>query len=310
LIRHLQITLVALVVCAAAIQGIPAAPASTKAFDAANDAWERGDFASALGAYSRLLDAPGGERFIQPIALTTGELFETRELTADGRAGRFGPDGRYIVYETGLEVSRRTKILKNDSTRAEVADLPGVFATFSPQLAQVAYLRIPDNDEIRYAAEAIEKAPLTAQNRNQLVQTLTWLVAKHSAIVVRDLSSSREMELPAPDLLKTGLAFDADGRLLYFLGARESDPNRTDIYVISEAAPKPVIVADVDGLKGVPMIDRAGQVLIYVVPAQNPLRKPAAESAPGGGRPVAAQPTKFAIVDLATRKVSVVAGTT
>ena len=29
------------------------------------------------------------------------------------------------------------------------------------------------------------------------------------------------MELPAPDLLKTGLAFNADGRQLYFLGAKE-----------------------------------------------------------------------------------------
>ena len=57
---------------------------------------------------------------------------------------RFSPDGKFVVYETGLETSRRTKILKNDATRAEVAELPGVSATFSSSLPQVAYLKIPD----------------------------------------------------------------------------------------------------------------------------------------------------------------------
>src|SRR5690348_5755608 len=115
-----------------------ASVAASSALDAANDAWERGDFVAALNEYIQILSAPGGEKWLDPIALTTGELFQTRELTADGRAPRFSPDGAFIVYETGLETSRRTKILKNDATRAEVADLSGVSATFSHALAQVA----------------------------------------------------------------------------------------------------------------------------------------------------------------------------
>ena len=96
-----------------------------------------------------MLSAPGGDRALESIALTTGELF--RDARADRRrtAGRFSPDGKFVVYETGLETSRRTKILKNDATRAEVAELPGVSATFSSSLPQVAYLKIPDHDEIR-----------------------------------------------------------------------------------------------------------------------------------------------------------------
>ena len=43
------------------------------------------------------------------------------------------------------------------------------------------------------------------------------------------------MGLPAPDLLKTDLTFSADGRSLYFLGAKETEPDRTDVYVISES---------------------------------------------------------------------------
>ena len=69
------------------------------------------------------------------------------------------------------------------------------------------------------------------------------------------------------ELLKTGLTFSADERQLYFLGGSDRDPARTDIYVISELAPKPVIIADLGGLKGAPIVDPAGKVLLFTVPA-------------------------------------------
>jgi Tol biopolymer transport system component len=291
------------------VRGVTATTAAEKSFATANEAWERGDYIAALNGYIALLNGPGGDTFIEPIAQTTGELFETRELTRDGRAPRFSPDGRFLAYETGLETSRRTTILKNDATRAAVADLAGVSPTFSPQMTQVAYLKIPDNDEIRRASDALERASLTAQNRTQLTQTLAWLIAKHATIVVRDLNNGREMILPTPDLLKTGLTFSADGRSLYFLGGTESEPDRNDIYVISEASPKPVIVVDDEGLKAAPVVDPSGGALIYVRPAQNPLRQPPAAGVgraggAGRGNPSAA----FAVVDLASRKATVVQG--
>jgi hypothetical protein len=207
-------------------------------------------------------------------------------------------------------------VVRNDAALTPVADLPGVSATFSSTLNQVAYLKIPDNDDIRAAADAIARASLTAQNRGQLTQALTWLIARHAAIVVRDLNNGREMELPAPELVKTGLVFNADGRQLYFLGATESAPDRTDVYEISENAPKPMLVVDAGGLKSAPMIDPAGKVLIYFVPAQNPLRRPAApgeagaeRSAGAGGRGGQGNPPRtFAIVDIASRKLATVVG--
>jgi hypothetical protein len=220
--RRLAIAALVVLAFAGAMRAAATVPAKASAFDAATDAWERGDCIAALNGYIQVLGAPGGETFLEAIALTTGELFETRELTADGRAPRFSPDGRFIVYETGLETSRRTIVLRNDATRAQVAELRGVSATFAPLMAQVAYLRIPDHEEVRRASDALAAASLTARNRTQLTQTLTWLIAKHAAILVRDLGTGREMELPAPDLLKTGLTFSADGRLLYFLGATVS----------------------------------------------------------------------------------------
>ena len=309
-----------------------APPALTRSFDAATDAWERGDYVAALSGYLQVVSARGGDAFVEPIALTTGELFQTRELTADGRAPRFSPDNTLIAYETGLETSRRTRIVRHDSALTPVVDLPGVSATFSSTLNQVAYLRIPDHDEIRRASAALEQASLTAQNRGQLTQALTWLIAKHAAIVTRDLGNGREMELPAPELLKTGLTFSADGRRLFFLGAKEAEPDRTDVYAISENAPKPVVAADAGGLKSAPIVDPAGKVLVYVVPTQNPLRKPAdpqgavvpgragpaaglaGSSSPGSpgegtGRGGAnAAPPTFAIVDVATRKVTTIVG--
>jgi Tol biopolymer transport system component len=304
---------------AAAVHAAAVPSAHAKSLDAANDAWERGDYTTALNGYIQLLSAPGGERVLEPIALTTGELFETKELTADGRAPRFSPDGSFIAYETGLETSRRTKILKNDASFTEVADLPGVSATFSSTLDQVAYLRIPGDDEIRRASDAIEKASLTARNRTQLTQTLAWLIARDADIVVRDLKSGREMELPTPELVKTGLAFNADGRQLYFLGAKEAEPERTDMYVISENAPKPVIVVDAGGLKSAPIVDPSGKVLIYAIPVRNPLRRPEVEQDSNAGagaavgltpvERVSRQPAQFAIVELASRRVSIVAGT-
>ena len=156
-------------------------------------------------------------------------------------------------------------------------------ATFSSTLNQVAYLKIPENDEIRRASAALEQASLTAQNRNQLTQMLTWLIARHSAIVTRDLRNGREMELPAQELLKTGLVFNADGRELYFLGAREAEPDRTDIYTISENAPKPVLAVDAGGFKSAPIVDPAGKVLIYVIPARTRCGAPRPRAVRGAG---------------------------
>ena len=62
-------------------------------------AWERGDYPEALRAFSKLLEAPGGDRYLEEIALITGELYRTTELTRDGRSIR--------VSASGLDPRRR-----------------------------------------------------------------------------------------------------------------------------------------------------------------------------------------------------------
>jgi Tol biopolymer transport system component len=296
--------------------GVGAPAPRTTGLDAANDAWLRGDYIPALNGYIQALSAPGRDDTLEQIALTTGELYRTDEITDDGRAGRFSPDGRYIVYETGLETSRRTRILKNDASRALVADLPGISATFTSDSSKVAYLRVNDTDDVRKAGQALDAATLTQQDRSTLVQMLGWLIARDSSIEVRDVASGFELDLTTPSMLKSSLTYSADGRSLYFLGAREGNDTRTDIYRISESSDGPVLAVDAGGLKAAPIVDPSGATLVYVIPGVSPLRRPGPPvpaTDAGGGRAGGAVPPRppstFAIVDLASKRVSVVPGT-
>jgi Tol biopolymer transport system component len=104
-------------------------------------AWDRGDYPAALRGYMALLDTGDAERLLPPIALQTGELFHTIELTDDGGAPQFSPDGRYVAYEAGRGPTRRTRIAPTETPAAATTELPGYGASFSPDGSQVAYLR-------------------------------------------------------------------------------------------------------------------------------------------------------------------------
>jgi Tol biopolymer transport system component len=272
----------------------------------AHDAWAHGDYVTALDAYLRLLQGADGDAHHDAIAEHTGELFTSFELTTDGRTPRFSPDGRLMAYETGLEVSRRTVIVRNDAAMKTVAELPGVAATFAPSGQTVAYLKLGDHPELAAADKALESAPLAGQNRNALIQALTYQVARHTSIAVRDLSTGQERIIATPDgLLKTGLTYAPDGRRLFFLGGSEGDETRNDIYVVTDSQPA-TRVGDGDGLKGVPVIDAAGTTLLYIVPTVNPLRRP---PAPGTSSPPP-QPRgpAFGLVDLSANRTRTIAG--
>ena len=282
-------------------------PAQDRALADAHDAWAQGDYVTALNGYIRLLNGPGGEAVHDRIAEHTGELFTAVELTPDGRAGRFSPDGRFIAYETGLEVSRRTTVLRNDASRKVVAELPGVSATFSPNTANVAYLKLASSPDLDAAASALDEANLAAQNRNALIQALNYQVLRNSTIVIRDLETNQERELAAPGLLKTALTFSADGKRVFFLGGAEADETRNDIYAVGDGQ-APTRVGDADGLKGAPIVDATGASLMYVVPNVNPLRRPPQPGGGGGGQQQAQAGPRFGVVDLGANRTKIING--
>lgn len=259
------------------------APSARDALAAAHDGWDRGDYAVALKAYLEILDGQDGAAALEEVALQTGELYRTRELTPDGRSPRFSPDGRFLAYETGLEISRGTRVVSSDSQGTAI-DLPGVSATFSFDGRHVAYLKLGDSPDMVGAVRALDEAPLAAQNRNTLIQALNFQVQRNSTIVVRNLMTGEERPLESPPgLLKTSLAFGADNRTVFFLGADENDPLKNEIYSVSEGrAPRPVSTAE--GLKGAPIVEPTGSVLLYSVPTVNLLRRPTppGQTPPGG----------------------------
>ena len=280
-----------------------------RAMTDATDAWTRGEYIAALNGYIKLLNDAGGEAFHDAIALQTGELHRSIELTRDGRNPRFSPDARHLSYETGLEVSRRTKIVRNDDTLTPVADLSGISATFSPAGNAVAYLKIVETPELLAAVKVVDAAPLAGQNRNALIQALTYQVLRSSAIVIRDLATQQERELAAPGLMKTALTYGADGRTLYFLGGVEGDAARNDIYSIAEGG-QPTRLGDADGLKGTPIV--ADGAVLYAVSGQNPFRPP--QPPGGGGRgggagaPAQGRGPVIGVIDLATNKTRAIEG--
>jgi hypothetical protein len=303
---------------------------------AANDAWHDGQYAVALRGYQRLLNSPAGEQFLEPIALQTGELFQTIELTTDGRNPKLSPDGNLIAYETGPVKAPVTRIVAVTNPATALAELPGTGAAIGHTNRKVVYLKLPASDELTKAQTALDSAQGVTRLGAQ--QALNRLQAKLAQLIVRDLTTQQETELPTAGLLKTSPVFAADGETVYFVGAPENQASRNDIYAIAPGATQPAVITDADGFKTAPIVDPSGKVLLVAMPIANPFAVPrpapatpgtqpttgnAAEAGQGGqGAPQGGGQgrgggggggfggaTKFGIVDLVTRKVRPFDGT-
>ncbi len=104
------------------------------------DDWDKGDYLAALTTYQTLLAGPDAAAALEPIALQTGELYRTIELTSNGANPAFGPDSRYFAFETGPGVSAgtasgaaRTSHVRSVAAPAtDVTTLDGGEASFCP----------------------------------------------------------------------------------------------------------------------------------------------------------------------------------
>ncbi len=279
-------------------------------------AWDRGDYVTALAAYKALLTAPGGEQWLEPIALKTGELFRTREITADGSNPRFSPDGRFVAYQTGSGQARVTRAVDPAAGMRVAAEVRGYSLAFLPHGDRVVYLKIQAASELADAQAELEKAGQTpARFAAQL--RLNWLQFKHADLVTRSLSTGQERVCPTDGLLKAAVVPSADGRILYLTGAREDDSSRSDIYSVAVDCDHPVAVTKEPGYKVGAAVDPKGAYLLYSVVASNPFARPAdaggAVPAGGGrGRGRGAggfgPSASFGVLDLKTGVTSMVTG--
>ena len=226
---------------------------------AADVAWARGDYVTALTTYQQILDSPEAERSLEPIALQTGELFRTTELTTDGAAPQFSPDGRYLTYETGPPAARVVRLLPADGSTDPLAELPGSGAVFSQDGRKLAYLR----REPSTASDGDAPSPAgTVQVETQPRTGSAFARAGvESRITIRELATGRETVVDTGSLRKTALAFAA-GDVLLFGGSEGDGPQQ-----IYRAAPgqAPAAVTSTAGDKTPALVNATGDTLLYAV---------------------------------------------
>jgi Tol biopolymer transport system component len=291
----------------AALTAVSAAdrPPSEASYMKAYEAWDTGDYVSALQGFDALLRGPNADRYFNHIALLTGELYEVTQLAPDGKNLRFSPDGRFVAFSTDSRAKQIIHILDAANGFKPVADINGYNEVFSPSGKSLAFLRLKDTPKMEGLREDLDAANAAA-SRDYLAimnfsRELDYLEARLSEIVVRDLSTGRESVLPDGGLLKAEIAFSAAGRELYFVGAKESDTTSNDIYAVpidpgaSTAGPRALTSGP--EFKVSPLAATGGKFLIYTMTARLPFQKPAVPSPPQSTLPQpgqAAQPQAIA----------------
>jgi hypothetical protein len=239
--------------------------------------WDKGDYVAALTAYQNLLAGPDAAAALEPIALQTGELYRTTELTADGANPKFAPDSRHFAFETGPGVSagvasgaaRTTHVRTIANPSRDVTTLDGGDASFCPDGRHVAFLRVPPSAELTAAQTAVAAAA-TAQERAPRQLALARLIARTGRIVLREIESGQDRAIDTGDLLKTGITCAADATVL-FAGAADTEATATQIYA-ARADRAPQALTQGDGFKLPATIDGSGRTLVFVIPRLGPFR--------------------------------------
>ena len=184
--------LVLSVVALAASISLMAQDRGQQQYNAAYDAWDAGRYPEALKGFQQLLGTPDGERFVEPIALLTGELYRSIEvvppnrLVVDSSAAvngpQWSPDGRHFAFESTAAGRRTIRIYRiENGASLPVATLDGHAVSFAFDGTRVAFLRIIEDEELKAARAAGGGPGSSAAVRN--------LEAAKVAVIERDLTS-------------------------------------------------------------------------------------------------------------------------
>ena len=257
----------------------------------ADVAWDRGDYPRALTEYLALLDGSPTQDDIEAIALQTGELFKTTELTTDGGAPRFSPDGRYLSYEVGRGLARRTRLAGADVPTTTIADLAGFGASFSPDGSQVAYLKLAVTPEMRRLETAAEQAD-TAE-RVRLTAALAALTEAGSRITIREIATGTERDVDTGGRRKTAIRLAA-GNLVLFTGSEEGGVEQ--IYAVRDGQ-TPVAITTGEPAKVLQDVNADGTAALFT-------HRPQGRRGAGAGAPA-----RFGIISLPATTATAISGT-
>jgi Tol biopolymer transport system component len=290
--RHLPTTAVLMI----AVWTAAAGPASTEAsLQSAAVAWDRGDYIAALTTYLQLLDSPAADTALDRIALQTGELYRTTELTTDGATPQFSPDGRRLLYETGIGLGRVTRLLPADGTTASAAELPGFGAVFSPDGSKIAYLKVSPEPRLTDAQAALDQAS-SAQRPTRLA-TLNQLALGAARIVVREIADGRETVLDSGAVRENALVFTAGGVLF---SSAPTDGGPLQIYSAAQARLPVAITAPGAGDKVLLDRNATGTAALFTI-------RPVAGGQRGAG--AGGAPAQFGLLSIADARTTMVQGT-
>jgi len=263
-------------------------PSSEASYEKAYEAWDTGDYVSALQGFDALFCGPDANRYFERIALLTGELYQVSQLAPDGKNLHFSPDGRFASFATDSHAKQVIHVLDPANGFKPVAEINGYNEVFTPSGKSLAFLRLKETPKMEGLRKDLNAANAAASRDylaiTNLSRELDYLEAKLSEIVVKDLSTGRETVLPDGGLLKAEIAFSSDDRELYFVGAKESDTTSNDIYSVpvetggTTAGPRALTSGP--EFKVSPLAVTGGKFLIYTITARAPFQKPAVPSQP------------------------------
>jgi Tol biopolymer transport system component len=263
-------------------------------------AWERGDYVTALSGYLRLLDSPSGDTALESIALQTGELYRSTEVTTDGVTPQFSPDGRQFLYESGLGPGRLTRVLSTADPTHPLMSLPGWSADFSPDGTTIAYLKLVDSPEVAAAQKAADEASPSDRTTRQNALTELLASSKGSRIVLRDRASGRETEIATEGLSRSSLVLGA-GDTVVFAGTR-NPKEPTQLYVASPTRAAMAATTEATD-KTIVSINSIGTAVTFTA------RAPGGRGAGRGGGGAGPALTSFGVLSVADGKVTTVSGT-
>ncbi len=266
---------------AASVTAAAAAAKPDVLYRRATEAWEAGAYPDELAALLPLMRGPAAAEYLDRVALLTGELFVTTELTADGRNPKISPNGQYAAYEMGATSDPRTRVVRLTSGAPQVVvDVVGTSLAFDGG-SRVAWIRPPQNAEWTAAVKALDAAPATGAERTAAAAQAAWILAQSGELVVRDLEAGTERIVPTAGVLKTAPMWGAQSTLL-FLGSDASDLTRSDVYADRGT---PTRLTDEAGFKSNVVVDPSGAAVLYSVSTTATFRKPQPADAAGpGGR--------------------------
>jgi len=250
---------------AATAQQAASAPATQARaqFDDAYYAWDEGRYVDALVALQALLASPSGESMLRQVATLTGEVHRTYELTADGAAPRWSPDGQYAIFETtvgGATVTRAVDARQLAAATpaapqpagvvpfaatlvarvAPVLEVRGHSLAFSPDGREAAYLRVEETPAVVAARAAVGAAEQSGDRatQQQARQRLEEAEAAATQLVLRTIAGGAERRVDTRDLEVDALLFGPGGALLAVAALPgESDDQLYRLFRLGAGAP-------------------------------------------------------------------------